>query len=385
MKIYLYYHGGSANHGCEAIVRATKKILDCPLTLYSRLPEQDRKYGIEKIVSLEEDSTSKITRYSGKWLLSAAHSKLSHTDYLHTKFAHNTFFSHIRHGDVCLSIGGDNYCYAGQDILGYYNRILHQRGAKTVLWGCSVEPELIKDEKIAKDLASYDLITARESISYEALKEINRNTVLIPDPAFTLSRIDLPLPPGWVNGRMIGINASPLIFQSTKNASIVFTAYKELIHFILNETEYNIALIPHVVVPDSDDRKPLGELFKYFCDSKRILMLDDCSCEVLKGYIGRCSYFIGARTHATIAAYANCVPTLTIGYSVKSKGIATDLFGSYAHYVLPVNDIISKDAMISAFCWLTEHDKSIRNHLMKVMPEYTSKTYCSKKYIESIL
>lgn len=24
-KIVMYYHGGSANHGCEAIVRSTKK------------------------------------------------------------------------------------------------------------------------------------------------------------------------------------------------------------------------------------------------------------------------------------------------------------------------------------------------------------------------
>ena len=26
--IVLYYHGGSANHGCEAIVRSTYKILN---------------------------------------------------------------------------------------------------------------------------------------------------------------------------------------------------------------------------------------------------------------------------------------------------------------------------------------------------------------------
>ena len=27
MKIYMYAHGGSGNHGCEAIVRSTSKIL----------------------------------------------------------------------------------------------------------------------------------------------------------------------------------------------------------------------------------------------------------------------------------------------------------------------------------------------------------------------
>ena len=46
--------------------------------------------------------------------------------------------------------------------------------------------------------------------------------------------------------------------------------------------------------------------------------------------------FIGARTHATIAAYSSCVPTLVVGYSIKARGIAKDLFGTDEGYVLPV-------------------------------------------------
>ncbi|MFR4670990.1 MAG: hypothetical protein ACLT69_14285 [Intestinibacter bartlettii] len=55
----------------------------------------------------------------------------------------------------------------------------------------------------------------------------------------------------------------------------------------------------------------------------------------IKGYISRCRLY-RARTHATIAAYSTCVPTLVIGYSVKAKGIAKDIFGTYENYVLPV-------------------------------------------------
>ena len=33
--INLYYHGGSANHGCEAIVRSTAKILNVPIRLFT--------------------------------------------------------------------------------------------------------------------------------------------------------------------------------------------------------------------------------------------------------------------------------------------------------------------------------------------------------------
>ena len=39
--IRLYYHGGSANHGCEAIVRSTAKILGVEPTLFSASPDED--------------------------------------------------------------------------------------------------------------------------------------------------------------------------------------------------------------------------------------------------------------------------------------------------------------------------------------------------------
>ena len=53
----------------------------------------------------------------------------------------------------------------------------------------------------------------------------------------------------------------------------------------------------------------IEELYYYFKDEPRVVKLGDCGCEELKGYIGRCRFFIGARTHATIAAYSSLVPT----------------------------------------------------------------------------
>lgn len=38
-KISFYYHGGSANHGCEAIVRASTKLLNVSAMLWSAIPE----------------------------------------------------------------------------------------------------------------------------------------------------------------------------------------------------------------------------------------------------------------------------------------------------------------------------------------------------------
>ena len=41
--------------------------------------------------------------------------------------------------------------------------------------------------------------------------------------------------------------------------------------------------------------------------------------------ISKCRFFLGARTHAMISAYSVCVPSIALGYSIKSKGISKDL------------------------------------------------------------
>ena len=54
----------------------------------------------------------------------------------------------------------------------------------------------------------------------------------------------------------------------------------------------------------------------------KIRLIDnEYSPEELKGVIGQCDLFIGARMHANIAATSMCVPTLAIAYSHKSYGI----------------------------------------------------------------
>ena len=124
--IHLYYHGGSGNHGCEAIVRSTLGILGEDAVLHTSDISSDLAYGLEKIVTLEEDLRVPLSRRSVKYLLFTLHRKLTSTDYLYTRFSHAAFFSGIRKGDVCLSIGGDNYCYNGTDILAHYNKALRK-------------------------------------------------------------------------------------------------------------------------------------------------------------------------------------------------------------------------------------------------------------------
>ena len=384
MSIIMYYHGGSKNHGCEAIVRSTAKILQPnQLTLYSSGIDDDCKYGVDKIVSLKNDSYLLDNLNGLQHLKASVLHKLTGSDYYFYTYGHKQFFENVKKGDVCLSIGGDNYCYKGQDILGYYNQKLHKIGAKTVLWGCSIDPDVITDS-IVKDLASYDLIIAREKISYNFLKNINKNTYLFCDPAFQLDSNQKPLPDGFIDGKTIGINASPLAAKYG-NKKMFLENYHELVQYIIDKTDYQVALIPHVVQEGNDDRTTLQELYDSFSDKSRLVMVSDADCTVIKGYISRCKMFIGARTHATIAAYSSCVPTIVTGYSVKAKGIACELFGTDENYVVPVQSLTDSYGLKNAFIWMIENYSQIKIHLNSIIPDYKMSILQSKELINQLL
>ena len=381
----LYSHGGSGNHGCEAIVRSTIKVLnENSVNVFSHNVDQDVKYGIDDICNLQKDTLSSIQRGSLKWLLSSIQSKITGRIDLKVKYQRKLLFENIHSGDICFSVGGDNYCYAGVEILGAVNYCLRKKHCKTVLWGCSVEPELLNNQQVINDISKFDLITARESISYQALKRINNNTYLIPDSAFALDRIDLPLPNGWKENNTIGVNASPLILSSGNNENIVMEAYRKLIITIIENTDSTIALIPHVVWDNNDDREILKQLYEEFKDTGRLVLVDDFNCMQLKGYIARCRMFIGARTHATIAAYSSCVPTLVLGYSVKSRGIAKDLFGTDKNYVISVQGMKDTNLLSEGFLWLLENEKSIKSHLHSMMPDYVNRVYNAGTLVKAL-
>ena len=207
-KIYMYAHGGSGNHGCEAIVRSTLKILNdvnVKKELFSTKPEEDQKYGIGNLCNVMSEkgtySKKSIEFAKAYWALKVK------KDYMPMdKMEYRHAISKVQKGDIALSIGGDNYCYADNKRYTMLHDLFLERGAKTVLWGCSVEPELIKRPEIVNDLKRYSLITARETISYNALRSVNPNTVLVADPAFVLDKKEIPIPKVMESQEFVGIN-----------------------------------------------------------------------------------------------------------------------------------------------------------------------------------
>ena len=382
MKIFLYSHGGSGNHGCEAIVRGTSSIFNqIPLKLYSNNKKQDEKYGIDQVIELE-DSRKSVSRYNPKRVTASLLIRIFHKDNYATKLSIEHMLKNYGEGDIGLSIGGDNYCYPGFEEFGKINQMIRQTGVKTVLWGCSVEPTMINDT-MKEDLLGYELIVARESITWQALKDIGAKTVLFPDPAFYLTPTKREIP-FKEDDKIVGINISPHIMRCENKKGMAYENYCELIRYILNETDYKIMLIPHVVWNENDDRLVNQKLYEEFEQNGRIALIDDCSCEELKYVISKCTLFVGARTHATIAAYSTGVPTLVVGYSVKAKGIAKDLFGTEEHYVLPVQNLQQPSELLEAFRWIDTNKTDIRNYLKIKLASYISDPDILKKKIPGL-
>lgn len=377
-KRVLYMHTGSGNHGCEAIIRTTSKLLNGPrdMILWSNTKSEDVQYGsaqgFERVVVPEE-----LKRFSSAYFEALVKRKLFHRENANME----VFLRELFKNNVAISVGGDNYCYewsAKQAVL--LDKEIRKHCASSILWGCSVDPEAITPE-VREDLEGFDLITAREPITYQLLKEINPNTVKVADPAFLLERVDLPLPDGFQEGNTVGINVSPLIMKYGTESNLILDNYRILIQYILDETDMNVCLIPHVVWPYNNDLEPINTLYREFGVSNRVSRIMDGNCCELKGYIARCRFFVGARTHATIAAYSTCVPTLVVGYSVKSRGIAQDLFGTEEGYVLPVQGLGSVDDLKLSFQGMLEKETQEKSKLVEVIPTYKKLAASAANYL----
>lgn len=232
MKFVMYPHGGSGNHGCEAIVRSTARLLDlavsvdsvgscadvthCALTLFSENVEEDYCAGLPNVCTVKKARTD-IRVGSMAHLRAMFRARaLGHRD-AYDELVFSDVVECARKADYFLSIGGDNYCYGKPAYIYLVNRMLDRCCVRRILWGASVEPTAIDNAMLA-DLRGYHKIWARESLTYEALLEKGlKQTFLLPDPAFVLGRKDLPLPDGFVEGNTVGVNVSPMIIGKEKN------------------------------------------------------------------------------------------------------------------------------------------------------------------------
>lgn len=400
-QLIFYMHAGSGNHGCEAIADATLFALSgeekgpdniAPIIVTNNR-QQDMSYGLGERVAAGECSIIEEKHIAEDFIphvMYYAYRKITGDA---VSFLRYQFKEILRNADsykrpIAVSIGGDNYCYPEMvSDLKLAHEAFLEKGMQSVLMGCSIEPDTVHELK--DDLMKFDLITVRESISYNGMIQggIPKEKVkLCPDPAFLLPTKEVTLPDGFVKGGTVGLNVSPMVQGKESRPGITMDNYRNLINHVLSMSgDTKVALIPHVVWNSNDDRKPLNELYGEFKDTGRVILVEDASAQELKGVISACRFFIGARTHSTIAAYSSCVPTLVLGYSVKSRGIATDLFGTDENYVVPVQKLQTENDLVNAFKFIVDNEDNIRSRLIEIMPDYSSRAANNVRYIKEFV
>lgn len=381
----LYSHIGCGNRGCEATAKTISEILSCnkeDFLILSKNGEDERRCGTENYAIIEDiPNISGIKPFSS---LPSRILKLTGIDKnATTKYLYNKALDRIGYDNIFISTGGDLYCYGPetQTRMRFLNRRIKDRGGQLYLWACSIEPSALT-AKLSEDLADYHYIFARESITYHALQEKGiKNLSLFPDPAFILKPEKCNTLIFKENRNYIGFNYSIHANGGAGDETENFQAVLYCIKNLLKQENCSIILIPHVYWTEENDLLILRKIKKHFEDDDRVLLIEEnLSASQLKYIISNCSLFIGARTHSVIAAYSSNVPTLALGYSVKSKGIALDIFGSYEKYVFDMKQKHSHEELYHAVCYIEKKKDEIRNILIRKQAEFAKELEKQSKF-----
>jgi len=279
--------------------------------------------------------------------------------------------------DAILAVGGDNYSldYRLPSLLMGIDKLAMDMGKPVILWGASVGPfekEPYFVPAVRQHLYRMPMIAVRETISESYLKEnlgLN-NVTLMADPAFSLIPEPVSVAAFWPEEQghgVIGLNVSFLLERYRNDNQNLRFEIMQFIRSVVQEKNMAVLLVPHVVAMDSGSKNNDAVYMQPILDSVRDLgskvrMIEPTlNAAQIKQVISQCRFFIGARTHSTIAALSSAVPTVSIAYSIKAKGINQDLFG-HLDAVLETTKV-SKTNLLGALNWLEANESVLRKQL----------------------
>ncbi|GMV54407.1 MAG: hypothetical protein AMXMBFR6_02120 [Betaproteobacteria bacterium] len=295
----------------------------------------------------------------------------------------------VRDCDAVLMIGGDviTLDYGAASMLwntGMAETYLRE-GVPTMLWAASTGPfdrEPVIEAYMRGFYGRLHAISVRESFTLGYLDRLGlgERARLVADPAFALAPEPVDDTDFWpeasVNG-VLGFNISPVIQKFRPAGESPAVLQGEVAAFLraaLDRQQLSVLLLPHVdslngsVERGNSDSAYLGAIHARLGEyGRRVTMVPPgLNAAQLKYLAGRCRYFIGGRTHSTIAALSQCVPTLSIAYSVKAQGINRDLFGDTRHVLETPR--VSQHTLAAGLDTLVAEEASIRERLTAVMP-----------------
>lgn len=308
----------------------------------------------------------------------------------------------IKGADALLAIGGDNYSldyFSLPSALMEHDRIAVRAGKPVLLWGASLGPFKVQQgfiDAMVNHLKSFTALTIRETLSEKYAKSLGlENVHLVADSAFLLE--DRPcdmseFAPEPGEKGLVGFNVSPLVAKSRFRKSDDSDFSGEMVKFLegILDKGYSVLLIPHVIPLNGSPRNNdalfmqntiLPALEKY---GNRVRMAPArFNAAQLKHAISKCDYFIGARTHSTIGALSKCVPTVSISYSQKARGLNLDLFG-HTDYTIASAGITSA-ALMEKFEMIVRDAPAIRERLAALIPEWKERARQAAIILEEVM
>ena len=391
-RVLIVIGAATYNRGSEALLSGLVHI--CKATGLSYLAVSSADFKINQRIDLQyiDDFFPRYNEiYNKRSILrkiNATRSYIGFSDII-TKITCSHFIKKSVDFDLIIIVGADNLDSKAEykkELNSIIDILSSKSNAKLMLFNCSIEDNNI-DKYLIENLQKCSVVTARDKISYTNLNSTkNIKLHYIPDPAFTIKPEVIQCK--ILQDDVVGLNVSNKVAgkEGTARYKLVFESYCRLIEYITLELKMKVLLIPHVM--NNADLSVLSELYnKYRDESDKVLIIEDegLNSGQLKYIISRCRYFVGARTHATIAAYSSCVPTLVLGYSIKSIGIADDLFGTDQNYVIPVTSLDNPEDLLNGFKWLIKNESYVRKKLENIMPNYIESAWKSKDLIRNIL
>jgi len=394
-------HAGFYNRGCEAIVRSTCQLLreefeNPEIVLSSFDRSNDKGYEHDLDIRIISASSNKLwKRYTKDWFLRQLYGLFKNEEKIKT-LTYSSMMQFIKSSDAVISLGGDNYT-ADYGDLPYFlnlNKLVRRFRKKLIIWGASIGPFPEDDtlNEIVEQLKAVDLITVRETKSFEYLKSlgISKNVKLVADPAFLLIPDEKSTECIFydIGAPILGFNISPILANYT-NKLTDEEIIKECTLFlqkVIKDNGFHILFIPHVTkkMGLNNDYNFMEKIFNNLKNTSAVKSVSsEYNAMQLKSIISKCNFFIGARTHATIAALSTGVPTLSIGYSVKSKGINMDLFG-HNDFVLDIKDL-SAELLFDKFIQLCSMEREIKKILSVQIPNFKELARKNAGYLKEIL
>ncbi len=272
----------------------------------------------------------------------------------------------IEESDVVLSLGGDNYSldYGNPERFLAIGRYVKSLGKPFVIWGASIGPFNRRTEsRMMMEHFRHDVdlicVRERESLDYLRSNGLNDKLVLMMDSAFSMApeSVSLSLP-----ARYLAANFSSLMakFVTGGDLSEWIKICREMCKVLHEKMNLPIVLVPHV---DSDwdfMNENLRDLFREYNIN---LLRKSYNAAQLKWIISKSELLIACRTHATIAGFSSSVPTISLGYSIKAKGLNHLVYG-HEKYML-YKDKIAADGLDKCVDSVLDHFDDVRESLKK--------------------